>query len=184
MSAISRIRPDWALPLLPLEFFRHYWQYVALPVPELVEVAQKADISAPAVLLDLAATPGVEIRFKRPGVPLMRLKSYQIDAPADERASSKSGFRRVIFCVASIRLLRACWANFAGSCSLSTARSGGPRSIPKLKTITGRIWTYARDDRPFATVVRTTFDDNDLSTVKSRLLSSRSPRVPPACQRL
>jgi hypothetical protein len=35
----------------------------------------------------------------------------------------------------------------------------------------------------FATVVPTTFDDNDLSTVKSRLLSSRSPRVPPACQR-
>jgi hypothetical protein len=38
--------------------------------------------------------------------------------------------------------------------------------------------------KPFATVVRTTFDDNDLSTVKSRLLSSPSPRVPPACQRL
>ena len=42
---------------------------------------------------------------------------------------------------------------------------------------------YVRDDRPFATVVRTTFDGNDLSTVKSRLLSSRVPRVPPACQR-
>ena len=56
--------------------------------------------------------------------------------------------------------------------------------LAKLKTVTGRIWTYVRDDRPFATVVRTTFDDNDRSTVKSRLLSSRSPRVPPACQRL
>ena len=56
--------------------------------------------------------------------------------------------------------------------------------LAKLKTITRRIWTYVRDDRPFATVVRTTFDDNDRSTVKSRLLSSRSPRVPPACQRL
>ena len=56
--------------------------------------------------------------------------------------------------------------------------------LAKLKTITGRIWTYVRDDLPFATVVRTTFDDNDRSTVKSRLLSSRSPRVPPACQRL
>jgi hypothetical protein len=55
--------------------------------------------------------------------------------------------------------------------------------LAKLKTTTGRIWTYVRDDRPFATVVRTIFDDNDLSTVKSRLLWSPSPRVPPACQR-
>ena len=55
--------------------------------------------------------------------------------------------------------------------------------LAKLKTITGRIWTYVRDDLPFATVFHTTFDDKDLSTVKSRLLSSRSPRVPPACQR-
>jgi hypothetical protein len=56
--------------------------------------------------------------------------------------------------------------------------------LAKMKTITSRIWTYVRDDRPFATVVRTTFDDNELSTVKSRLLWSPSPRVPPACQRL
>ena len=56
--------------------------------------------------------------------------------------------------------------------------------LAKLKTITGRIWTYVRGDRPFATVVRTIFDDNDLSTVRSGRLSSRSPRVPPACQRL
>ena len=55
--------------------------------------------------------------------------------------------------------------------------------LATLKTITGRIWTYVRNDLPFATVVRTTFDDNELSTVKSRLLSSRSPRVPLACQR-
>jgi hypothetical protein len=49
--------------------------------------------------------------------------------------------------------------------------------LAKLKTITGRIWTYVRGDRPFATVVRTTFDDNGLSTVKPRLLLSPSPRV-------
>ena len=55
--------------------------------------------------------------------------------------------------------------------------------LAKLKTITGRIWIYVRDDRPFATVVRITFDDNDLSTVKSRLLSSRSPRVSSALSR-
>jgi hypothetical protein len=31
ISQIERscARPDWALPLLPLEFFRHYWQYAA-----------------------------------------------------------------------------------------------------------------------------------------------------------
>ncbi len=57
--AISRIRQDGALPLLPLEFFRHYWQNVAGPVPELVEVARKADIGAPAV------TTGKERRIKR-----------------------------------------------------------------------------------------------------------------------
>jgi hypothetical protein len=38
--------------------------------------------------------------------------------------------RRVIFCAVSIRLLRACWAIFAESCSPSTARSAGLRSIP------------------------------------------------------
>jgi hypothetical protein len=89
--------PDGALPLLPLDFFRHYWQYVAGPVAELVEVAQKVDIGAPAVFQDLAATPGVEIRFKRPGVPLMHLKSYQIDGrllrtgAANFSASGESG---------------------------------------------------------------------------------------------
>jgi hypothetical protein len=36
--------------------------------------------------------------------------------------------------------------------------------------------------KPFATVVRTTFDDNDLSTVKSRLLSSPSPRTSGRCR--
>jgi hypothetical protein len=56
--------------------------------------------------------------------------------------------------------------------------------LAKLKTVTGRKWTYVRDDRPFATVVRTTFDDNGVSTVKSRLLWSPSPRFSPACQRL
>ena len=30
--------------------------------------------------------------------------------------------------------------------------------LAKLKTIAGRIWIYVRDGRPFATVVRTTFD--------------------------
>jgi hypothetical protein len=49
------------MPLLPLEFCRHYWQYVAGPIPELVEVARSVDIGAPAVFQDLAATPGVEI---------------------------------------------------------------------------------------------------------------------------
>jgi len=29
--------------------------------------------------VDLVADPGVEIRFKRPGAPLMHLKSYQVD---------------------------------------------------------------------------------------------------------
>jgi hypothetical protein len=34
-----------------------------------------ADIGAPAVFQDLAATPGVEIRFKRPGVPCAHHKA-------------------------------------------------------------------------------------------------------------
>ena len=56
--------------------------------------------------------------------------------------------------------------------------------LAKLKTTPAGYERYVRDDRPFATVVRTTFDDNDRSTVKSRLLSSRSPWVLSACQRL
>jgi hypothetical protein len=48
-------------------------------------VPRTFDIGAPGVFQDLAATLGVEIRFKRPGVPLMHLNSYRIDAPADER---------------------------------------------------------------------------------------------------
>jgi hypothetical protein len=39
--------------------------YVAGPVPELVEVARKVGIDAPGIFQDLAATPGIEIRFKR-----------------------------------------------------------------------------------------------------------------------
>jgi hypothetical protein len=38
---------------------------------------QAGAIGAPAVFQDLAATHGVEIRFKRPGAPLMHLTSYQ-----------------------------------------------------------------------------------------------------------
>jgi hypothetical protein len=45
--------------------------------------------------------------------------------------------------------------------------------LAKRKTIAGRIWTYVRGDRPFATVVRTTFDDNGLSTVKRPNSGSR-----------
>jgi hypothetical protein len=41
--------PDGALPLLPLEFFRQYWQYVAGPVAELVEVAGLANGLSPAL---------------------------------------------------------------------------------------------------------------------------------------
>jgi phosphatidylserine/phosphatidylglycerophosphate/cardiolipin synthase-like enzyme len=41
--------------------------------------AQLAERAPTAVFQDLAATPGVEIRFKQPGAPLMHLKSYQID---------------------------------------------------------------------------------------------------------
>jgi hypothetical protein len=57
-----------------LEFFRQYWQYAA-GVAELVEVARKVDIGAPAVFQDLAATLGIGIWFKPPDLPLMHLLS-------------------------------------------------------------------------------------------------------------